>query len=159
MTGQPAWIALETPGESADWLRELHIRHTLVYGTPASDHSLLRLDPEKQEAEIVFLKRKTRARSYPHHPRYEDLTFEIDGDLTPLHWERIREKPPEGDPKVVFPYEYDRDGIYFGYATLVLPGNGVEVELSHPYPLIEFLKDSLMQWANDRIVRMMGPDY
>lgn len=145
--------AADIPGiDTADSIRELHAKTTLIYGTPNVTYSFVRLDPGKREAEIVFLKTRTFDQ---RTLKGEDkgLSIRIDGDLSQEHWDLIAAIPPEPDdqPFITFRYEYDKYNIYWSEASLDL--YGVRIPLSNTEPIIDLFYKKLDSLVNDQIAK------
>ena len=148
--------AADIPGiDTAESIRDIHTKTTLIYGAPNITYSFVRADPEKREAEIVFLKMKIfDQRTLTQEDK--GLSMRIDGDISQEQWDLIAAIPPEPDdqPFITFRYEYDERNIYvLPEASLDL--YGVRIPLSKPKPIRDFFHRKLDSLANDQIVKDM----
>jgi hypothetical protein len=143
--------ASDIPGiDTAESIRDLHTKTTLIYGTPNIPYSFVRIDPERREAEIVVLKTSTY-NSWTSKTEDKGLSMRIDRDISQENWDLIAAIPPEPEdqPYIAFRYEYDERNIYFEEASLDL--YGVHIPLSHIQPLVDFFRRKLEDRASDQI--------
>ncbi len=148
--------AADIPGiDTAESIRDIHTKTTLIYGAPNIPYSFVRADPGKREAEIVFLKMKTfDQRTLMQEDK--GLSMRIDRDISQEQWDLIAAIPPEPEdqPSIAFRYEYDERNIYvLPEASLDL--YGVRIPLSNPQPILDFFRRKLEDKASDQIVKEM----